>query len=369
MKIGILTYYGVFNHGAVLQANALRRVICSLGHECTFLTFRRNYDFIPEDRERKYNLSICSVGLYARYLRQKGPANTLYNIKKHKVLNQYRQRALPMGQRYTDFSGDAAVIGSDEVFSTEIGVNPFFYGHGLRADRVISYGGSFGPTTLAGLREGRLEALVGSGLGAMDAVSTRDRNSADIVKVLCNRDATIVCDPVLLYGYEQEQRSFTPPERDYLLVYSYENNFNEPQEQAAVREYARKQGLRVFSVAYYHGWCDRNLQATPEELLGWIRNAALVVTDTFHGAVLSLVCNTPMVVKLRGNRNKLEFLMQEYGLENRIIDSFDAFAPIADQPLDFASVNRQILIRRQASMTFLQSALERNAEKSERSSC
>lgn len=358
MRAGILTYYGVFNHGAVLQANALKMVIRSMGHECEFVSFHRNYDYIPEGQDRKYNLSIRSVGLYARYLARKGGANTLYNVKKHKILNQYRAEALPLGKRYTDFDGDTVVIGSDEVFSTEIGINPFFYGHGLKADRVFSYGGSFGPTTLEKLRECHLEELVGSGIQKMCAVSTRDQNSADIIKALCNRDATIVCDPVILYGYEQEQCSFVPPERDYILVYSYENNLNEPHEQAAVREYARKHGLRVFSAAYYHGWCDKNIQATPNELLGWIRNAALVVTDTFHGAVLSLVCSTPMVVKLRGNRNKLEFLMQEYGLESRIIDSFADFIPAAEQPLDFAPVNEQILRRRQASVDFLQTALE-----------
>ena len=47
MKIGILTYYGVHNHGAVLQANALRTYLMGKGHEVSFLTFDRNYDFIP----------------------------------------------------------------------------------------------------------------------------------------------------------------------------------------------------------------------------------------------------------------------------------------------------------------------------------
>lgn len=39
MKIGILTYYGVHNHGAVLQANALRQVLLNKGHDCGFLEF------------------------------------------------------------------------------------------------------------------------------------------------------------------------------------------------------------------------------------------------------------------------------------------------------------------------------------------
>lgn len=357
MQVGILTYYGVFNHGAVLQANALKTVIRSLGHECDFITFNRNYDYIPQGQDKKYNISVKSVGLYAKYLTQKGFKNTLYNLKKHKVLKNYRQVALPLGQRYTDFSGDAVVIGSDEVFSLQIGINPFFYGHGVKAKCVFSYAGCFGPTTLEDTKKLRLDGLVSSGLAQLDAVSTRDQNSADIVKALTGRDATLVCDPVILYGYKKEIQEFVPAERNYIILYSYENNLNDAETVAAVRDYAQKHNLKVYATAYYHGWCDKNIQSTPNELLGWIKNAKMVVTDTFHGSVISLVCGTPMVVKLRGNQNKLGFLMQEYGLSNRVIDGFDQFAAVADAPVDFDAVNQKIDERREASMKFLVDSL------------
>ena len=358
MKVGILTYYGVFNHGAVLQANALKTVIRNMGHECDFITFNRNYDRIPEGQDKKYNISIKSVGLYMNYLRKKGLKNTFYNLKKNKVLDSYRKEALPLGQRYTDFTGDAVVIGSDEVFSVEIGINPFFYGHGVRADRVLSYAGCFGPTTLEDTKRLHLDRLIASGFEGFDAISTRDRNSANIVKELTGRDATLVCDPVILYGYKEEMQEFVPEDKDYIILYSYENNLNKPEEVEAIRSYAKKHGLKVYATAYYHGWCDKNIQSTPNELLGWIKNAKMVVTDTFHGSVISIICDTPMVVKLRGNQNKLGFLMNEYGLSDRVIESFDQFEETAERPVDFEAVNRKVDERRAASMAFLTSALE-----------
>ena len=51
MKIGILTYYGVHNHGAVLQANALKSVLEAQGHDVKFLTFDRSYEYITADRK------------------------------------------------------------------------------------------------------------------------------------------------------------------------------------------------------------------------------------------------------------------------------------------------------------------------------
>ena len=72
-----------------------------------------------------------------------------------------------------------------------------------------------------------------------------------------------------------------------------------------------------------------NIQANPIELLGWIKNAKLVITDTFHGSVMSIICNTPMIVKIRGNKNKLSFLLDEYGLSDRIIEDFSKIDEIS----------------------------------------
>lgn len=55
MEIGILTYYGVHNHGAVLQVNALKMV-----------------------------------------LEEKGINNILYNIGKKRTLEKFRKTNIPM---------------------------------------------------------------------------------------------------------------------------------------------------------------------------------------------------------------------------------------------------------------------------------
>ena len=360
MRVGILTYYGVFNHGAVLQANALKTVVNAMGHDCEFLTFNRNYDYLPQGQDKKYNISLKSVSLYMKYLLNKGVANTLYNFRKHKVLAFYRSENIPLGQRYTDFDGDMVLIGSDEVFSLEIGINPFFYGHGLKTPSVASYAGCFGPTTLENIRSLHMEQLIGSGLTQMKAISVRDRNSAEIAEKLTGgRDVCVTCDPVILYGYHKEQMEYVPGEKRYIILYSYENNFNKPEEISAVRSYAQKHDLKVYAAAYYHKWCDRNIQATPTELLGWIRNADLVVTDTFHGSVLSIICGTPLAVKIRGNGNKLGFLMDEYDLSDRIIDKIENFENVAERAVDFDAVNQRIVERRKASMRYLEKVLEK----------
>ena len=73
--------------------------------------------------------------------------------------------------------------------------------------------------------------------------------------------------------------------------------------------------------------------------------------------MVSIICNTPAVVKLRGNQNKLRFLLSEYGLLDRTILDFSEMESVADKSVDFANVNAAIQERRAASMKFLDDAL------------
>ena len=73
MQVGILTYYGVHNHGAVLQANALKSVLQKLGHEVSFLSFERSYEYISAEQTKKYKIGLRSVPYYFKFSRRRGP--------------------------------------------------------------------------------------------------------------------------------------------------------------------------------------------------------------------------------------------------------------------------------------------------------
>lgn len=69
MRIGVLTWYKVVNHGAVLQAYALEKCIENYGHEAIMLDYQRNLDSMDDELMKKiirgikrFNLS----GLQAR---------------------------------------------------------------------------------------------------------------------------------------------------------------------------------------------------------------------------------------------------------------------------------------------------------------
>ena len=357
MRIGILTYYNVHNHGAVLQANGLKTILKKMGHQVEFLQFDRNYDMLPSETSKKYTGGLSSVPFYAKYLLEKGIGNVLFNYRKKSMLDNYRKGHIPLGSYADKFDGDLIVIGSDEVFSMEIGFNPCLYGLGLNCSDIISYAGCFGPTTEKDIIAYDKQDEIKAGLKGMKAISVRDENSQSVVKEIADENAQIVCDPVILYGYKNEMNRFVPKEKDYIVVYSYDRSMQDAEEIKQIKSFAKKHNKKLFSVSYYHSWCDKNIQATPAQLLGWIKNADCVITDTFHGSVLSIVCNTPMIVKLRDNKNKLGFLLHEYNLEDRIIDSFIDVSECYDKQIDFGCVNAIIKEKRKTSMTFLKNAI------------
>ena len=119
----------------------------------------------------------------------------------------------------------------------------------------------------------------------------------------------------------------------------------------------------MYSVGFYHKWCDKNINASPLELLGWFKNAAYIVTDTFHGTVLSLITHSRFATKVRGNGNKICNLLGEYGLANRIFTDTDSCMKILSTGIDYDAVENQMSAYRKDAEWYLDSVLD-SAEES-----
>lgn len=359
MKAGIITHYDVHNHGAQLQLYALCKQLGRLGYETRALTYKKNYDFLELGIENKYNISFRSVPYYLGYLFQKGFGRTLYNYNKRRTLNRFRQENNLEGEYYSKAKNlDVAVIGSDEIFSIEPGLNPCFWGMGVPCDYVISYAASCGPTTEDFIQEHYADEFITAGIQRITALSVRDQNTYNIIKARTDKNVTMVCDPVLLYDFAEERKvEKRQTNKKYCIVYSYDNNMNDEETIDAIRAYAGEHDFDVYSVGYYHKWCDRNINISPLELFEWFSNAECVFTDTFHGTVVSLVSNAEFVAKISGNGNKLAFLLDQYNVTNRRANTFKDIPKIVSKKIDYEAVNHRIIEIRSRSLDFLVSVL------------
>lgn len=362
MKYGIITHYDVHNHGAILQMNALVKVLKKeFDIDAKALKFDKNYDFLGRELKAKYEIGIKSVGIYIKYLLERGVGLFVFNVKKKRIFEEFKRNENLVGEYYSECEElDGVIVGSDEVFALHTGPTPVFFGHALPTKKVFSYAGSFGPTTIDDVQRLHCEALVGGGLANMVGLGMRDQNSMDIAKVLTGKDSALVVDPVLLYGYQEELAKMKAPELPkYLLVYAYENRMNAPAEVEKIVEYAHGHGMKVVCPGFYHKWADVNVNVDPVELLRYFKYADCVVTDTFHGSVMSIITGRDIAVKLRDNSNKLMNLLKEYGLADRVVGDDWNLDAVFSKTQDGDFVAQEVVRRRGESMNFLKTMIEK----------
>ena len=358
MKIGIVTHYNVHNHGALLQLYALSNILSKKGHDAKALTFTKNFDFLPPNMDKKYSISIKSIFWYISYLFKFGLSRTFFNYKKKRKLDKFRKPLI--GEYYSRAKNlEKVFIGSDEVFSLEVGMNNIFYGFGIPCNQLYSYAGCFGPYTYEMIKKNNLISYVKAGFEIMNNISVRDENSRSIVEKISGKDPLVVCDPVILHGYFEESKLKTVrlPRKKYILIYSYDNNMNDKEEVRKIREFAKKHKLLLVSVGFYHKWCDKNINADPLELLQYFKNAEYVITDTFHGSVISLITESQFVTKIRTNSNKLMDLLIRYNTQEQVTSDFSNLDDLFASKINYSEINKLLENHRKLSMEYLDNCL------------
>lgn len=356
MKYGIITHYDVHNHGASLQLNALIKVLkLDFNIDAQALRFETNYDFADKSIKNKHHISIKSIGYFLKYIRERGIRMFLFNIKKKTLFGRFNKQEDLIGPDcHSGAQYDGIIIGSDEVFSLFVGPTPELFGYNLPSQKVFAYAGCFGPTTVDDVKKVHCEDFVRNGLNSMAGLSMRDQNSIAIAKEFTGRDAELVVDPVILYGYKKELESLNNPRLPkYLLVYAYESRLNAPREYEAILKFAHSKGLKVVCPGFFHKWADKNINTDPVELLRYFKYAECVVTDTFHGVVLSIITGRNLSVKIRDNGNKLMNLLTEYGLSERVISDDWNLESVFSKQQDNELVASEVERRRKASMDYL----------------
>lgn len=339
MKVAILSMQEIKNYGSFLQAFALKSTIGNLGHEVKFLPVKPGVQ-LPGNKSNlsKWNIIKRFIGLDF-YKRIK------YSYKFHNRFNKEFHPLLDI-RGGKDQRFDIAVIGSDEVFNclqkSWLGFSLQLFGVGLNASKVITYAGSFGATTSQKLKEFNVHEDVAAALNKLSAISVRDQNSLSTINELTGREACLNVDPVFIYDYKEHVPSDVPYD-NYILIYSYPNRLKDKHIVDKIKKFAREKGLKLISVGHYFPWCDKTITPNPFEVLSLFKKAEYIITDTFHGSVISIKYNKKFCTVIRQmNNNKLQYLLKQFGLEDRIWNDEISLEDSIDNEIDYVRVNKLI---------------------------
>ena len=359
MKAGILTWYKALNHGAVLQAYATQMVLQELGHECGML-----------DYDRKVVSQQSTMTIFKKRIRSMLPWEydyrkklKLFEDEKRKLFDEFIEEKLTVFGNYSNTKVDIAIIGSDMVFSLGQGYNPYMFGKGVLADRLISYAASSGGNKVELAQRMGVEKEISDQLNSFKAIGCRDRETEKFIEAISGRtDTKRNIDPVLLYGFKKELISWDSHRwsnhSPYILLYSYTGNMDSKEEIREIREFANSRHLCVVSCGYYHPWCDENIDASPQEFLEMVENSEYIITDTFHGTVFSLTARKPFVSIIRGNGFKLKTLLCESGMGYRIAGYSNSLISVLDKKIDYNPFNSWYEQSRNESLMFLNEQLQ-----------
>jgi hypothetical protein len=213
---------------------------------------------------------------------------------------------------------DYIFIGSDQIWNAEI-VTPteFEYGQMADSDRVICISPSFG---VEGFSK-EIEQKIAGYLQKLNHLNVREHSGANIIKRLTGKDVPVFIDPTLMLDASDWEKLEKKPKnligkKKYILKYFLGDETQESIDDTEML--ARENDLEVIKFldksdlwAYVTG---------PAEFLYLIHNAEIVLTDSFHACVFSILFRRPFWAYSRTGEkmnSRLDTLFKILNLDNR----------------------------------------------------
>ena len=255
---------------------------------------------------------------------------------------------------------DAFICGSDTIFCIDEfdGFDDGYYANYpcMKNGYTISYAASFGDSHFteddyATLND-RLKNFKALGIRESDMLGyIREHFSGEVQQTL---------DPTLLLtdkDYDELIKSVKPvaKKNSYLLLYSRRYN-------PAMEEYAekisKKLGVKIIEISLRAVNAEKHqmfYEAGVEEFLSLVKNAAFVVTNSYHGIIFSIQYRKPFAAFSReqGDTKIKELLSLCEISDCLLIDGKENLPAV-----DYDAVHNKIAVERKKSLNFLEKSLK-----------
>lgn len=366
------------NYGCNLQAYALQTTLQRMGHDveiidrwdpevkpsiktiismklirfakdCIKFCIKRSVYRIIEEKDRPYFWQhiLCFQSTYLH----KSPR--LYST------NQLKQ--------YVDsLKFDGYVVGSDQVWRPAYNQNGKLenmfldFAQGLHVKRV-AYAASFGVDNWE--YNAKQTQFCAQLLKLFDGISVREESAKQLCKEYLGVNATHVLDPTMLLDTADYniliEKKLRGKAAGTLFCYILDSS---TQVLKAVDYVELSTGLKIFTClplipentykVFHKGKC---VLPSPEEWLRSFRDAKMVLVDSFHGAVFSIIYNKPFWIIGNEKRGMARFhsLLKMFELEDRLVTEDQLMKIDLNKKIDWSSVNEKRKAYKRVSIQFL----------------
>lgn len=375
-KIGIITIHNSPNYGACLQSYALWKYIIDQGYECEIIDLYRPYqeEYIPS---RKFLTSAQRVTFKQRI--KKFIKKLLFPEKKKLLFSSTAKpkfdefnKQITLSRTYRGPDElyadpplyDLYISGSDQLWNPEqpYCLEPYFLTFVPSGRKKISYSTSIGLDDIS--EEDKRDFK--KWLASYSDISVREKTAKRLLESFLDKEVIQVADPTFLLDLEIWNSLAIKPidQKPYLLLFSLYY-------QADLVEYCLKlceeAGLSLVVLTQIQPESNRYKvvkDAGPREFIGYIAQAEMFITDSFHGTVFSLIMgakNFYTYIRLGNKRgSRIIDLLETYQLSNHLLNPE---LTISYEQLKSNSINRDQVLKtmvqeRENSRGFLNKDLE-----------
>lgn len=245
---------------------------------------------------------------------------------------------------------DYFVVGSDQVWNpTFPEFSELFFLSFTRYDKRIAYAPSFGVDQLP-INSRQQFAYW---LNGIPYLSVREEAGAHLIKKLIGKEVPVVLDPTLLLTKDDWLKIASPssniPQKKYVLLFFLGELHKDLNKQIQV--FAKDNSMEIVRINDIR---SKYYAIGPSELVSFINNSSLILTDSFHGTVFSLLFEKPFLTYKRSGSNnmysRIETLFSKFNIQHRI------GMTLADKNLwniDYVQVNQLLEIERKKAFAYL----------------
>lgn len=400
-KIGILTlYFNNYNYGGLLQAYALPKALQKMGYEAEQICFNnkksenplKEFEYTKKDKIIQYGFTyiffvvkIFTKKLIAKFLLfKKDPSYSKENIQSRNIrFKEFEQVSVDHSESIYDYTSisaanekyDAFICGSDQIWNPLLIRDEYLLKFVKNEKIKIAYAASI---ARANLNKWETRYIIDA-IKDFKAVSLREKSSIMALSNCKNElPITNMPDPTFLLSKDDwddllKKNEIKTEYNNYIFCYLLGNNILQ---RKIVLRYAKKTGKKIVYFPHVLGKfraedvnfsCIPQYACGPDEFISLIKNADIVITDSFHAIVFSLIYQKKFVAFKRDKDSfendmisRISDLLESVGLSNFLINnSFTELCHSQGKIYNFKKANDWIESERGRAYAFLRDALNK----------
>lgn len=363
MKIGVITFWdSQENYGQVLQTYALQVFLKRKGHESFLIRYDKstsvkkkkpslakkilntNWDKLFDKQALKRKLDSFSADLDGT------PDREFDTFKKEHLKLSAEFYSSPEALQNNPPDADVYICGSDQVWNYKfIGdYKPFFLQFGDPQVQRIAYAASFGHKELPSEVKSEYQEY----LKSFDAISVRESSGMELCRQM-GYESRLLPDPTALLNrraweaLSKRTDDFALSNKRKVFIYTLGNRPSTARED--LFRHFTESPETVVAHTSIHKDREGDLHPSIQEWLGYFRDCDLVLTNSFHGMLFSIIFNKnfiglPCTGNNAGMNERLTTLMEGLGLEDHLLFEFDInkVNELTQKKVDWESINAKI---------------------------